>query len=222
MLSLVVLGIQNSGKGSLVRHLYSQCTQALSDSTATEYSVEGRGSYTNILKVNSTAPPTHNYGSLGTRLARLTVPAVLVTMPRDVRDVNATKEWVRRARDYCPDAKIALVVTKCDLKHEDQHQEHSSKKSASLLGERLFDKALFDIMQAASGVNRLFHTSVVTSQGMSGVKCWLEDTMQGFRTGTDYSGFGQFNEARPPKSRFRKKSRDTCSTSVGCDSCHLQ
>ena len=220
MLSLVVLGIQNSGKCSLIRRLYSRCTQTLSDSTATEYSTEGRGSYMNILKVNSTASPTYNYGTLGRRLARLTVPAVLVTMPRNAQDVNATREWIVRAQDYCPEAKIALVVTKTDMKHR-QTTHTPSSKSNSLLEERLFDSALLDIMQVAPGVSRLFHTSVVTSQGISGIKCWLEDTMQGFRTGEDYSDFGLYNKARQPKSRFRKKDRDTC-TSVGCDSCHLQ
>lgn len=220
MLSLVVLGIQNSGKCSLIRRLYTQCTQTLSDSTATEYCVEGRGPYMNILKVNATASPTYNYGTLGRRLARLSVPAVLVTMPRDAMDVNATRDWVVRAQDYCPEAKIALVVTKTDVKQR-QATTTPGTKSNSLLEDRLFDSALLDVMQAAAGVNRLFHTSVLTSQGISGIKCWLEDTMQGFRTGEDYSDFGLYSKARQPKSRFRKKNRDTC-TSVGCDSCLLQ
>lgn len=210
MLSLLLLGCQASGKVSLARRIFQGCTEAGRDKDLVEYSTSAPDTLVSI--VNASFDRT----TLGQKLARKTVPFVIVTMPRDQESTEPAQEWVKVAKDFCPRAKIALAVTKNDL-------NPNTKKSLSdsTLHEHLFDGVVYDTMQAVDGIDRLFYTSNVTGQGMAGIKSWVQDTSLSHRTGTDYTAFGELNVVKTKKNRFRKKTRGGCNVD-GCDSCALQ
>jgi len=210
MLSLLLLGCQGSGKVSLARRIFQGCAETNRNKDLVEYSTDAPNIFVSI--VNGSFDRT----SLGQKLARKTVPFVIVTMPRDQESTEPAQEWVQVARDFCPRAKIALAVTKNDL-----NPNTKKNLSDSTLQEHLFDGVVYDTMQAAEGVDRLFYTSNVTGQGMAGIKSWVEDMSFSHRTGTDYTSFGEINAVKTKKNRFRKKTRGGCNVD-GCDSCALQ
>lgn len=206
MLSLVLLGCHASGKTTLARHLFQECTQTGTDTDIVEFSTS-----TKDTMVAEVCANTFNTLSLGQKLARKNVPAVVVTMPRN-KDYTPqqARRWIHTAREYCPNAKIALVVTKNDLNPASPHLS-----SRSALNEHLFDGVVYDVMQAADGVDRLFYTSNTTGQGMTGLKAWVGDMLLTHRDGEDFTSFGGHG-----KNRFRTKHR-ACSVDE-CNNCTLQ
>lgn len=215
MLSLVLLGCQGSGKLSLARRIFRECSETSRDEDVLEYSTDAPDMNLTIVNASFKRP------SLGQKLARKTVPVVVVTMPRDMQSTAAAQNWVQIARTHCPDAKIALAITKNDLKSSERARSSSSEElSKGPLKEHLFDNLIYDAMQAAEGVDRLFYTSSVTDQGVHGLRAWLDDTRLARETGNDFSSFGEINLIRGKKPRFRKKPRG-CSVD-GCDSCTTQ
>lgn len=213
MISLVLLGCHASGKTTLARRLFHGCAQTgKEDKDLLEFSTN-----TENTSVAEVCADTFDALSLGQKLARKTVPAVAVTMPRNEQSTQSAQEWVNIARQYCPIAKIALVITKNDLNTVSQH----SQNSRSALKEHLFDGIVYDAMQAADGVDRLFYTSSTTGQGFTGLRAWVQDVTLAHRHGTDYAHFGGHGSVKRKKNRFSKKHRGAC-TAEGCDSCAVQ
>ena len=210
MLSLLLLGCQGSGKTTLARRIFQGCYETERDKDLVEYSTNIHNTLVSIVR------PNFDRLSLGQKLARKTVPVVIVTIPRDQESTEPSQKWVQMAREFCPGAKVALAVTKNDL---NPNKRRSS--SDYTLQEHLFDGVVYDAMQVAEGVDRLFYTSNTTGQGMTGIKAWVQDTTLAHRTGNDYSSFGGLNVVKGKKNRFRKKNRGGCSVD-GCDSCTLQ
>lgn len=224
MLSLLLLGCQRSGKLSLARRIFRECLETGRDENLREYS-------TNVPDMNvSIVNASFQRLALAQKLARMSVSIVIVTMPRDMHSTLAAQNWVQVARTSCPDAKIALAITKNDLKPRESAQFSASASSSQVpsntpsdsscqapLAEHMFDSIVYEAMQAAQGVDRLFYLSNVTGQGMNGLKAWVHDTRLARATGNDFSSFGEINLIRGKKPRFRKKQRGC--TLDGCDSC---
>ena len=216
MLSLVLLGYHGSGKTTLARRIFKGCAQTRKDEDLLEFSTN-----TENTSVAEVCADTFDALRLGQKLARKTVPAVVVTMPRNEPSALTAQKWVQIARDCCPLAKVALVITKNDLNAASQHSQHSQHSSSrSTLKEHLFDGIVYDAMQAADGVDRLFYTSNTTGQGLTGLRAWMQDVALAHRHGTDFTHFGGHGRVKRKKNRFSKKYR-ACAAE-GCDSCALQ
>ena len=213
MLSLLLLGCHGSGKTTLARRIFQGCAQTRKDEDLLEFSTEEGSSVAEV------CADTFDASSLGQKLARKTVPAVVVTMPRNKPSALPAQRWVQIARECCPLAKVALVITKNDLNAQPSQASQASQASRTMLKEHLFDGIVYDAMQA-DGVDRLFYTSNTTGQGLTGLKAWVQDVTLAHRQGTDYAHFGGHGRVGKKKNRFSKKHR-AC-TAQGCDSCAVQ
>lgn len=210
MLTVLFVGTSASGKTHLLRQCYRNLTQHhdIDDrDDVTEYSSETSKSLPSVLEMT---PKKNNTTFLAQTLARRTVPAVVVAMPKSTPEFPTTKDIVRFARNNCPEAQIALIVTKSDASYN--RSEHE------------FDSMVFDTMQAAEGVQRLFYTSALQGRGISDLRSWVDDAVLSHTSGEDYAYFGSANTAlKRNKYKFRKlKPPRGCTATDGCDSCTLQ
>jgi len=204
MLSVLILGTRASGKTHLLRQCFKNLTEKPTDrETITEY--VGDGFCPTIVE---STPNSTNTPLVANFLAQRTVPAVVVAMSKSKPQPDQTQTLVQFAREHCPLAKIALVVTKSDLR--------------ATLDDHNFDTMVYDTMQAARGVQKLFYTSALQDRGTADLRCWVQDAVLGHTTGTDYDYFGEMNtERKKKKYRFRKQISRNCTVDT-CDSCAVQ
>ena len=208
MITVLFVGARASGKTHLLRQCYRNLTQHhnVDRDDLAEYSSETSRSLPSVLEMT---PKKNNMTFLAQTLARRIVPAVVVAMSKSKPEFPTTKEIVRFARNNCPEAQIALVVTKSDAAYD--RSEHE------------FDSTVFDTMQVAEGVQRLFYTSALQGRGASDLRSWVDDAVLSHTSEEDYAYFGSANTAlKRNKYKFRKLKPPRGCTTDGCDSCTLQ
>ena len=208
MLTVLFLGARASGKTHLLQQCYRNLTQHHNtdrDDVA-EYSSEMSNVLPSVLEMS---PKKNNTEFLVQTLARRTVPAVVVAMSKSTSEFSTTKDIVRFARNNCPKAQIALVVTKSDKSYNRSEQD--------------FDSMVLDTMQAAEGVQRLFYTSALHGKGGSDLRSWVDDAVLSHISGEDYAYFGSANTPlKRQKYKVRKLATPRGCTTDGCESCTLQ
>ena len=171
MLVVALLGARYSGKSTLAQTCLGSAPQKSPKrpDTPRSFSVvcPDRVPSARVLDPKSEA----TRAGLGAELARRTVAAALVTMPRDADNADDARQravkWSTFARAHCDDARIALVVTK-------------SKVRFPPLREHEFERAALEAMKGAN-VERIFYTDAET-QRPAGVKHWLLDVLAARRT----------------------------------------
>lgn len=165
MYFVAVLGARRSGKSVLAQ----ACARTL-DPNSNEPSsprpfaaLQARGS--DALRVLD--PKRHSDdASLGRALARRAPFAVLLTLSRDTESASQAQSealrWANLARAHTDRARLALVVTKCDVKN-------------TPLPEVSFERAAYDVMRVA-GVKQIFYTEALR-RGPEGLHAWLMDVL---------------------------------------------
>ena len=216
MYSIVVLGARCTGKTTLALHCLgnSLSNRAPQDSP---YAFKFHTVAFEELppdRVNAVVldpKPTATKLFLAQDLARRSVPACLVTIPRDVpaelvsATADKTVEWISFAREYCPFARVALVATKMDC--------------SAAVSDHAFDSVTLDVMQRTNADRLLFAGKAAPE----GVKLWLLDVLannsNSAHRGIDLSEFGALSTTTRRK-LSTKKNRDGCGTDQrACDSC---
>lgn len=218
-LSVVLIGSKGSGKSSLA-HAAFGCPSPeldLSSRAEKESRILQEHSVHSISLLDTKTPTTKKEKMwLGQELARRTVRTVLLTVARNHCNTEEASEWTSFAREHCPNAHLALVVTKNDLRSlkDLNRASHSAK---SLLSEHAFDSSMYNIMQMGGGADSLFYTSSETRRGTSDLLNWVLDKC------ADDGGLGDFGCANTRFKKKRKKILRQRSCSVdGCDTCLLQ
>ncbi len=215
MYSIVVLGARCTGKTTLASHCLgnSLSDRAPQDSpyafqfhtVAFEELIPDRVNAV-VLDPKPTNP-TKRF--MAQDLARRSVTACLVTIPRDMpaelvsATADKTVEWVSFAREYCPFARVAVVATKMDC--------------PAAVPDHAFDGVTLDVMQRTNA-DRLFFADKATPEG---VRAWLLDVLanNSAHRGIDLSEFGALSTTTRRKSSA-KKNREGCGTDQRtCDSC---
>lgn len=165
MYYVAVLGARHSGKSVLARALArNQDPQSSEPSSPRAFAaLQARGS--DALRVLD--PKRHSDDtSLGRALARRAPFAVLLTMPRDTESASQAQSealsWANLARAHTDRARLALVVTKCDVKDPP-------------LPEVPFERAAYDVMRVI-GVEQVFYTEALR-RGPEGLHAWLMDVL---------------------------------------------
>jgi hypothetical protein len=91
---------------------------------------------------------------------------VLLTLPRDIESASQAQDealrWANLARAHSDRARLALVVTKCDVKD-------------TPLTDVPFERAAYDVMRVA-GVEQVFYTEALR-RGPEGLHAWLMDVL---------------------------------------------
>lgn len=104
--------------------------------------------------------------SLGRSLARRMPVAVLLTLPRDMESAEAARKemlhWANLARGHTDRARVALVITKSDMK-------------APPLDDVPFGRVAFDVL-SVTGAEQMFYTEAA-KRGPDGVYSWLLDVL---------------------------------------------
>ena len=218
MLSVFVVGSAQSGKTRLCRRLYSDLSVIHNNDDFVEYSTDT--SHLSVIELKSSS---FEGECLGKSLARRTIPAVVVALPRDEESSTPSHKWAALAKRMCPLAKLSFAVTKSDIGEADRR----ATRKKSLLSNQQFEGLVYDAMQNAETVDRLFYTSSFTDQGVSGLRCWLDDVMIGYRTGVNYDEFGDLSSAHGrahkylyKKKKKKRKTREDCQTQ-SCDNCKV-
>ena len=165
MFAIVVLGASQSGKTTLARKCLTEHSTHLPlrpDSPRAFHVVTpARTQDTQILDPK----PTARRSSMGRELARRTVAAALLVLPRDTTDATAAAgvaAWADFARQCKPCPQLAVVVTKL-------HAENAPLPSHQ------FEQLALESMRA-SGVDRLFYTDAQTSPPED-LRGWLGDVV---------------------------------------------
>ena len=220
MYSIVVLGARCTGKTTLASH----CLDSSLSNRAPQNSPyafrfhtvafeELTPSTVNNAVVLDPKPTNTSKLVLAQDLARRSVPACLITIPRDVpaeladKTADRTVEWISFAREYCPFARVALVVTKTDC--------------PATVPDHTFDSLTLDVMRRTNA-DRLFFVGKAPPEG---VKAWLLDVLANnnpAHRGIDLSQFGTLSTTTRRKSSAKenRKNRDGCGTDQRtCDSC---
>lgn len=216
-LSVVLIGSKGSGKSSLAHAVFG-CPSPNLDLSSRAAEKKSRilqeHSVHSISLLDTKTPTTKKEKMwLGQELARRTVRTVLLTVPRNHCNTEEASQWTSFAREHCPNAHLALVVTKNDLISLNR-ASHSDK---SLLSEHAFDSSMYNIMQMGGGADSLFYTSSETKRGTSDLLNWVLDKC---------ADDGELRDFGYANTRFKKKRKKilrqrSCSVD-GCDTCLLQ
>ena len=163
MLCVAVLGARQTGKTTLAHRCLGTSTRSPSDTTAFHSFVPECVSNVTVLDPT----PLIGAGDLARDLARRTVAASLITLPRDTDSAQRARSevlwWSNFARAHTYRSRLALVVTKKDVQHP-------------ALAEYQFDQSALETMRVA-GVERIFYTDAAT-QGAEGLRHWLLDVLE--------------------------------------------
>lgn len=164
MLCVAVLGARGTGKTTLAHSCLGASTRTPRETTTAFHSVVPE-SVSNA-KVLDPAPLVRA-GDLARDLARRTVAATLITLPRDADSAQQAQSevlwWSNFARAHTHRSRLALVVTKKNVRHPP-------------LAEHQFDQSALETMRVA-GVERIFYTDAAT-QGAEGLRHWLLDVLR--------------------------------------------
>lgn len=223
-LSVVLLGAKCSGKTSLARAALRCQSPELSLSSELEKSFDEHRVQANIEVLDTQANTPEQKLWLGQELARRTVKVALVTIPRNAPDTNEARVWSVFARENCPNAHVAVVVTKNDINGTAARASSSSRYACSggeqFLQDHTFENSVYDLMQCAGGADQLFYTSSQERRGTDDLRHWILDMC----TDEDpLEDFGWANTAgKGGKSRRKKKHRDQACAMEGCETCTVQ
>lgn len=222
MYAIPVLGARCTGKTTLA----ARCMGAsLRESThqsmhqSTPYAVRDKNiAFDTLVPDTNKAvvldPKTQDSMFLAQELARHSVPACLVTLPRDaaMESRDSAVRWAKFAREYCPFARLAVVVTKTETTNPDAMPPHA------------FNSLTLAVMES-SEAERLFFTNAATKPP-SGIRDWLFDVINHSQNHAhrgihlDDLGAHSMNAARAGnKHSFKLKPRDGCGDQRTCDSC---
>lgn len=167
---VAVLGARHSGKSVLASacahsHDSSELSEPCSELSEPRPFAALRSERAECLSVLD--PKRHSDdASLGRALARRAPFAVLLTLPRDIQSASLAQRealrWANLARAHTDRARLALVVTKCDVKD-------------TPLTDVPFERAAYDVMRVA-GVEQIFYTEALR-RGPEGVHAWLMDVL---------------------------------------------
>lgn len=164
MLCVAVLGARQTGKTTLAQRCLGASTRNRGSTSLAFYSVVPE-KVANALVLDPA--PHARLGDLARDLARRTVAASLITLGRDADNTHEAQrevlEWANFARAHTHRSRLALVVTKKDVKNPP-------------LAEHQFDQSALHTMRVA-GVERIFYTDAAT-RGADGVRDWLLDVLQ--------------------------------------------
>lgn len=216
MLSVAVLGARCSGKTTLAK----ACLKATVRDNSSSSSAFCRLHSDTCPNIDILDPNRGSgIGDLARELARRTVLASLITLPRDTTNTHASRmealEWCNMARAHCYRPRIALVVTKMSVK-------------TPLVDECRFDQNALETMRV-TGVEKIFYTDAL-KEGASGVRAWLLDLLQESKSATststrrcvpfelgDWNSRNRYVQVEESGGRA-KKSSDQQRT---CDACRL-
>lgn len=224
-LAVVLLGAGCSGKTSLARAALRCQSPELSmkPSSAPEKPFDEHQVQNNIRVLDTHANTPEQKLWLGKELARRTVKVALVTIPRNAPNTNEARVWSVFARENCPNAHVAVVVTKNDINGTAARASSSlyaCSGGEQFLQDHTFENSVYDLMQCAGGADRLFYTSSQERRGTDDLRNWILDMC----TDDDpLEDFGWANTAgKGVKSRRKKKHRDKACTMEGCETCTVQ